>query len=304
MKQINWIAALQQASSLENMQKSGITTIRIGIEGCSVRSARLFSKAEAEDILNRCQQAGLRREIVFNRLWMEEELPEMEAWLQQIQIWNPEGIVYMDPAVFLAAEKLGFQDRLIYAPDTLMTNSRDLQMMLDLGVGRVVLAAEITLEEILEIARKTDGSRLELQIHGRQVMAYSRRPLVSNYLQVIGKSVDDLRHRRDLYLIEATRTGKMPVLEEAEGAAVYMESTLCSLDQLSQLAASGIRHFAFDSLFSCDDELIDARKAYGAVLEGADPAELKKQLEQRWPDLNYGSGYYEQKTNLTQEDAA
>lgn len=97
---------------------------------------------------------------------MEEELPEMEAWLQQIQIWNPEGIVYMDPAVFLAAEKLGFQDRLIYAPDTLMTNSRDLQMMLDLGVGRVVLAAEITLEEILEIARKTDGSRLELQIHG------------------------------------------------------------------------------------------------------------------------------------------
>ena len=105
MKQINWIAALQQASSLENMQKSGITTIRIGIEGgCSVRPARLFSKAEAEDILNRCQQAGLRREIVFNRLWMEEELPEMEAWLQQIQIWNPEGIVYMDPAVFLAAD--------------------------------------------------------------------------------------------------------------------------------------------------------------------------------------------------------
>ena len=98
MKQINWIAALQQASSLENMQKSGITTIRIGIEGCSVRSARLFSKTEAEDILHRCQQAGLRREIVFNRLWMEEELPEMEAWLQQIPIWNPEGSDYMDPA--------------------------------------------------------------------------------------------------------------------------------------------------------------------------------------------------------------
>lgn len=59
-----------------------------------------------------------------------------------------------------------------------------------------------------------------------------------------------------------------------------------------------------DSLFSCDDRLIDARKAYEAVLGGAAPAELKKQLEQRWPDLNYGSGYYEQKTNLTKEDAA
>ena len=156
-------------------------------------------------------------------------------------------------------------------------------MMLDLGVGRVVLAAEITLEEILEIARKTDGSRLELQIHGRQVMAYSRRPLVSNYLQVIGKSVGDLRHRRDLYLIEATRIGKMPILEEAEGAAVYMESTLCSLDQISQLAASGIRHFAFDSLFSCDDELIDARKAYEAVLGGAAPAELKNSWNSAGP---------------------
>lgn len=47
--------------------------------------------------------------------------------------------------------------------------------------------------------------------------------------------------------------------------------------------------------------MIDARKAYEAVLGGAAPAELKKQLEQRWPDLNYGSGCYEQKTNLTKD---
>ena len=106
------------------------------------------------------------------------------------------------------------------------------------------------------------------------------------------------------YYTNITRNPGHVKRKEAEGAAVYMESTLCSLDQISQLAASGIRHFAFDSLFSCDDELIDARKAYEAVLGGAAPAELKKQLEQRWPDLNYGSGYYEQKTNLTKEDAA
>ena len=304
MTQINWIAALQQAASLEEMKNSGMTTIRIGVEGGSVRTARGFSPAEAEALVRRVHASGLRCEIVFNRLWMEEELAEMEMKLKQIQAWQPEGIVYMDPAVFMSAERLGLKDRLIYAPDTLMTNSRDIQEMLKLGVGRVVLAAEITLEEILSIARKTDGARLELQIHGRQVMAYSRRKLVSNYLQVIGKTIDDLYDRRELYLIEATRTGKMPILEEAEGTAVYMESTLCSLDQISQLAASGIGHFTFDSLFSCDAELIDARKACGAVLEGADPAVVKEQLKQRWPDLNYGSGYYQQKTNLTKEDAA
>ena len=32
--------------------------------------------------------------------------------------------------------------------------------------------------------------------------------------------------------------------------------------------------------------------------------DVYKRQEQRWPDLNYGSGYYEQKTNLTKEDAA
>ena len=304
MKQINWIAALQQTASLPALKKSGITTIRIGAEGYSVRTARLFSREEAAVIAAACQNLGLRWEIVFNRLWMEEELPEMEAKLKQIQSWNPDGIVYMDPAVFMLAKVLGIQDRLIYAPDTLTTNSQDIQLMLDMGVGRVVLAAEITLEEILQIAEKVEGSRLELQIHGQQVMAYSRRPLVSNYLQMIHKTVEDLPHQRGLYLIEATRSGKMPILEEAAGAAVYMESTLCSFAQIRQLAASGIGNFALDSLFSCDQQLIEARQAYAAVLKGADPMEMQAQLTERWPQMNYGSGYYAMKTNLTKEDAA
>ena len=163
---------------------------------------------------------------------------------------------------------------------------------------------KIPLEEILQIAEKVEGSRLELQIHGRQVMAYSRRPLVSNYLQMIHKTVEDLSHQRGLYLIEATRIGKMPILEEAAGAAVYMESTLCSFAQIRQLAASGIGNFALDSLFSCDQQLIEARQAYAAVLEGADPMEMQAQLTERWPQMNYGSGYYAMKTNLTKEDAA
>ena len=304
MKQINWIAALQQKAALPALKESGITTIRIGVEGYSVRTARLFSREEAAVIAAACQNLGLRWEIVFNRLWMEEELPEMEAKLKQIQSWNPDGIVYMDPAVFMLAKVLGIQNRLIYAPDTLTTNSQDIQLMLDMGVGRVVLAAEITLEEILQIAEKVEGSRLELQIHGRQVMAYSRRPLVSNYLQMIHKTVEDLSHQRGLYLIEATRIGKMPILEEAAGAAVYMESTLCSFAQIRQLAASGIGNFALDSLFSCDQQLIEARQAYAAVLEGADPMEMQAQLTERWPQMNYGSGYYAMKTNLTKEDAA
>ena len=304
MKQINWIAALQQTAALPALKESGITTIRIGVEGYSVRAARLFSSEEAAVIAAACQNLGLRWEIVFNRLWIEEELPEMEAKLKQIQSWNPDGIVYMDPAVFMLAKVLGIQDRLIYAPDTLTTNSQDIQLMLDMGVGRVVLAAEITLEEILQIAEKVEGSRLELQIHGRQVMAYSRRPLVSNYLQMIHKTVEDLPHQRGLYLIEATRSGKMPILEEAAGAAVYMESTLCSFAQIRQLAASGIGNFALDSLFSCDQQLIEARQAYAAVLGGADPMEMQAQLTERWPQMNYGSGYYAMKTNLTKEDAA
>ena len=56
MTQINWIAALQQAASLEEMKNSGMTTIRIGVEGCSVRIARCFSPAEAEALVRDCFQ--------------------------------------------------------------------------------------------------------------------------------------------------------------------------------------------------------------------------------------------------------
>ena len=77
-----------------------------------------------------------------------------------------------------------------------------------------------------------------------------------------------------------------------------------SFRQIRQLRDSGIGHFMLDSLFSCDQELIEARQAYAAVLAGADPLTQQAQLAQRWPAMNYGSGYYELKTNLTKEDAA
>ena len=302
MEKKNWIVTLQRGSYLEKCKENGATTVRIAVEGYSVRTAGCFQKEEIDSLIARFHSLDLKWEIVFNRLWMEEELEEMIAAMEQIARWNPDGIVYMDPAVYMEACELGIEDRLIYSPDTLMTNASDIQSMLDLGIRRVVLAAEITMDEIMKITAKLPSDKVELQIHGRQVMSYSRRMLVSNYLDYAHKTVENLHERKDLYLVESTRTGKMPIIETEYGSAVYMDSTLCSIEEIVSLCDAGLTHFFIDSMFSTDQEMIHALRSYQEVIRGADPEIVMNALRKMYPALNYGKGYYYTKTNLTKED--
>lgn len=297
---INWITTIEKPEHFERLKQSGATTLRVADSFFSARPAAVLSDEDITFLAEACRENGMKWELMMNRIFMEDDLDRLHLRMEQVKVWQPDGLVYMDPAVAVLAEPLGLSSKLIYAPDTLMTSAEDILTMLGTGIGRVVLAAEITLPEILEIAAAVPGDRLELQIHGRQVMAYSRRPLISHYLSVI-RHAPLKQGLKDLTLRESTRTGRMPVLEDEQGTSVFMESTLCCLHEIETLAAAGLQHFSLDGIFSSDAELAAALNSYRAVLQGASTKTEAAALSRQFPGQNYGTGYLYMKTNLTKE---
>lgn len=149
------------------------------------------------------------------------------------------------------AIQLGMQDRLVYQPDTLITNSADAAFYRAQGCQGVSLAREITLEEICAIASRCSG--VEMLVHGRFSIMHSRRQLLHSYFAFLKRPDDDPHGRRDLSLKEETREAHMPIIEDEGGTHVFSEYTLQSFAQIRTLVESGVSRLRIDSIFRDDD---------------------------------------------------
>ena len=124
-----------------------------------------------------------------------------------------------------------------------------------LGVGRIVLARELTLDEIREIRADTPESlELEVFIHGSMCISYSGRCLLSNYLTGRdanrGNCVQPCRWNYGVSHIEMTeehRQGeRFSVFEDAHGAYIMSSRDLCMIEHVPAIMSAGINSFKIE----------------------------------------------------------
>ena len=293
---MEWSTYYTEMEDLKRLQERGITTILVGEFFLATRIPVRSSWSEIHKISHCCDQLGLKLGIVMNRIFFDEDVKALQQGLEECKKMKIHRIDYTDPAVYIEAEKLGLKSFLNYNPDTLMCNRYDVQLYLDLGIDGVVLSKEMTLEEMIQIAQHTSGS-IEMIAHGRLNMAYSRRYLVSSYLDHIEKkgSVQDCQ---DLVLVETTRQGRMPIIEDEQGTTVFTDYTLCSYREFQQLVEAGITRFRFDNLFCPMEEFLDCLEGYQRVVKQEKAKLVEQEMKMKYPHLVLDSGYMYKKTNL------
>ena len=111
------------------------------------------------------------------------------------------------------------------------------------GASRVVLAREMTLEEIKEIKEKTDGLEIEAFIHGAMCISYSGRCLLSNYMTGRDSNQGACAHpcRWNYSLVEQTRPGEyFDITENERGSFIFNSKDLCMIEHIPELIKSGI----------------------------------------------------------------
>ncbi len=287
------IASIHSINELELLKDAGATGIMAGLKEFQSGCDGVFGMEEIKELQHLCRERNLDMMVLMNRLYFDEEITELQNAVKSILDLNCR-IMYCDPAVYLCAKSLNKENQLVYDSSTLMCNSRDVQLMSDLGLNGVVLSREITLDEICTIAEKVNGNVL-VQAYGYQVMAHSKRHFLRNYLKEIKKDLD-LENRRDLTLIETTRTGRMPILEEKDGCRIYTDYVLCAVKELWAMKEAGVKEILMDGIFIDREEYASSVKAFSDVLEGKEASEAYEALCRR--NEAYGEGYMYTRTNL------
>lgn len=244
-----------------------IETIKDNVDGYILSNeqfgTRLTSSFDVETIIEAINEIKkLKKEIFINinQLYTNEHIEELMAFITKLPTNDITGFICADIGVLEAFKKINLNDKIIYNPETLLTNYFDFNYLKEDNILGSFVAKEITLEDI-----KTIGSKRELKTfmvgHGHLDMFYSKRQLLKNYSDYLG--ITNLFHnKKDLVLKEEIRPDdKYPVLEDFAGTHVFRSNVFSTLEQLDNLKDS-IDYLIIDPIFKDSKYLKQITKLY------------------------------------------
>ncbi|AKB82538.1 Protease [Methanosarcina barkeri 3] len=162
--------------------ENGADAVYLGARAFSARGyASNFSEKELEEAIDYAHLRGVKVYVTVNTLLKEDEIEnalKLLSWLRNI---GTDAIIIQDLGLISLARK--------YLPDlplhasTQMTlhNSEGVELAKTMGIERVVLSRECSLEEIIRIKEKT-GTEIEVFIHGALCISYSGQCLLSSLI--------------------------------------------------------------------------------------------------------------------------
>ncbi len=193
-------------------------------------------------------RAGKRVYLTINALFRNQDFAGFPQYLLHIRQMGIDAVIVSDPGVLQCCLDAGLEVHLSTQAST--SNERSAAFWHKQGVKRVVLAREVTLEEISEIAQKIPSSlELEVFVHGAMCISYSGRCLLSSVLTGRsgnkGECAQPCRWRYTIH--EAGYPQEyFPILEDEGGTYLLNSKDLMMIEYLPELIQAGVSSFKIE----------------------------------------------------------
>ena len=272
---MNKVELLAPAGDFEKLKiaiEYGADAVYFGGEMFSLRAgAGNMTVDEIREAVSYAHQRGVRCHLALNVYAHNEDIEPLREYLKQIQDIPLDAYIVSDPAVMqLLKEKL--PDAEIHlSTQANTTNYITANYWRNQGVKRLVLARELTLNEIIEIRKNLpDDTELEAFVHGAMCISYSGRCLLSNFMTGRDANRGACAHpcRYKYRLEEEKRPGEYwPVDEDERGTYIFNSKDLCMLEYLPQLIDAGISSFKIEGRMKSIFYIAHVIKAYRKALD-------------------------------------
>ena len=236
------------AGNLEKMRTAvlyGADAVYIGVSGLSLRAQS--AEMSLADLTNGGREAharGVKVYAAINTFARNADLLQARLIIPELAAIPVDAVIVSDPGMIRLIKSLAPQLPIHLSTQANTTNSEAVRFWRDQGVKRIVLARELNLREVGEIAAAVPEVELELFVHGAMCMAYSGRCYLSAYRNQRSANEGDCTQscRWEYLLYESTRPGDPLVLEEDERYTYLLSSKdLCLIEYLPEITAAGVR---------------------------------------------------------------
>ncbi|MGL5123787.1 MAG: peptidase U32 family protein [Fusobacteriaceae bacterium] len=243
MKRVELLGPAGNMEKLEIAFHYGADAVFVGGTMFSLRAgSHNFSNEQLKEAVDYAHLLKKKIYVALNVIPHNDEfgmLPDYVKYLEKIGI---DGVIVADLGVFQIVKE-NSNLKISVSTQASNTNWRSVKMWKDMGANRVVLAREVSLENIAEIKNKVPDIEIEVFVHGAMCMAVSGRCLLSNHM--IGRDAnrgDCAQSCRWNYnvLEEETDGTYTETKEEAENSFMFNAKDLCAIKIIDKLLDLGI----------------------------------------------------------------
>ncbi|MGL5254612.1 MAG: peptidase U32 family protein [Brevinema sp.] len=243
--------------------------------------------------------------LTLNASLHEFEQQELVAYLKELSDIPLDAFIIADIGVFSLVKEHRPDAEIHISTQANVTNSAACKLWKSLGASRIVLARELSLDEIKRIKDAVD-IELEVFVHGAVCMAYSGRCLLSNSMTGRdankGDCSQNCRWNYNVYIEEASRPGVyLPVEEGQKHTTILSAKDLQMAEHLHLLKEAGVDSLKIEGRMKSIYYAAGVVRVYRALLDV-----LEKEGINAYPDALFkqpAAGYLEELNSITKRES-
>ncbi len=248
------IELLAPAGNMEKLK----TAIHFGCDAVYLAGKELglraftdnFDYDELKTAMEYCHARDKKVYVTLNILAHNRDFSGLDDYLKFLNDIKTDGIIVSDPGIIEKIKSVCTDTEIHISTQANVTNKYSARFWANAGASRIVLARELTIEEIKEIRDfLPDNIRLEAFVHGAMCMAYSGRCLLSAFLAGRSGNRGECAQscRWEYALVEKNRPGEyLPIEEDNKYSYILNSKDLNMIEYIDNLADAGISSFKIE----------------------------------------------------------
>lgn len=296
---------LAPAGNMEKLKMAllyGADAVYLGGKAFGLRAfGGNFTNEELQEAVDFAHKLGKKIYVTVNIFPHNSDIAKLPAYLTFLNEIKVDAILVADLGVFTLAKEYTPDVELHISTQANNTNWAAVNAWAELGASRVVLAREMSLEEVKEMREKC-SVELEMFVHGAMCISYSGRCLMSNYLTGRDANRGSCAQpcRWNYALVEEKRPGQyFPVLEDERGTYIFNSKDMCLLPYLPDVIASGVDSLKIEGRMKSVHYAASVVKAYREAIDSYFAAPEQFEVKKEWVEeldkvshRAYTTGFY------------
>ncbi len=182
MREIELLAPARDLTTGIEAIRHGADAVYIGARKFGARAAAGNSVEDIAELVRFAHPYGVKVYVTLNTILYDSELDDAKRLVKQLAEIDVDALIVQDMALVKSQSTIHNSQLRLHA-STQMDNrtAEKVAWLRNLGFEQVVLARELTLEEIREIHERVPDVRLEVFVHGAICVSYNGRCFASEH---------------------------------------------------------------------------------------------------------------------------
>ena len=264
-------------------------------------AAANFTIVEMREGVAYAHERSVKVYVTVNIFFHNRDLEGVEDYLRSLKNIGVDAVIISDPGVVALAGEVVPDMEIHLSTQANSTNWRSARFWKGMGVNRINLARELSLDEIREVKDKA-GIEVETFVHGAVCMAYSGRCHLSSHMTGRDANYGECTHscRWEYSITEAKRPEEnFDVEEDERGTYFFNSKDLCMIEHIPAIVEAGTDSLKIEGRVKGVNYVAGTVRSYRLALDSYFNNPAGYRFKEEWLDelkklshRDYDTGFY------------